>query len=661
MKIGLFSDTYLPDINGVVTSVELLRKKLVDRGHEVYVICTYPGLLKVIKEDNIIRLPGLEIKKLYGYAVTTPIHPLLYDDIAALDLDIIHVHTEFGVGIFAEMCAEKFHLPLVRTYHTTYEDYTHYVNFLDLDIIDKYGKKAVAGLTKMFADRATKMISPSKKTKDMLVRYGVKTDIAIIPTGTELSRFKKETSSFEDIKRIKDEVGIKEGWKMILYVGRIAQEKSIEMLIEAFKIIKAQNAPLKLAIIGGGPQLEELIQKVKDEDIEDYIYFGNKRPFELIPHYYHSADAFVSASTSETQGMTYIEAMASGLVVFARRDESVRDLIIEDQNGYYFDDPDELATKLLAYSDVDETTKAKMTGIGEKIAAEYDADVFCDKILKVYSEAIEEYDSYYTVKDTKLKNDCVYTLFEKGDHSKKEVIISLDDFYSLGLRKNNKVREDTVVFLAQKEELIKAYRACLRRLARSDCSLYEMRVYLQDHYDIKKEGQDKIIAKLKDKGFLDDYQYALGKVNLFTSKFMSKNRMIQNLKKVHIDEDIINKVIDIDDDEEYKKALKKAYYYQSTIKNRSLKAKKMTINRKLVADGFAYEIAKRVIDDLDFSDDIFREDIILRKEAQKQKKRYEKRYEGTQLRNRVYQALATKGFEYDDIYAIINEMEWKDE
>ena len=126
MRIGLFSDTYLPDVNGVVSSVELLRKKLSEEGHEVYVVCTHPGLIKVEKEGNIIRLPGIEFKKLYGYAIASPVHYFLTDDIEKLNLDIIHVHTEFGVGIFAQMCADKLHIPLVRTYHTTYEDYTHY-------------------------------------------------------------------------------------------------------------------------------------------------------------------------------------------------------------------------------------------------------------------------------------------------------------------------------------------------------------------------------------------------------------------------------------------------------------------------------------------------------------------------------------------------------
>ena len=127
MRVALFTDTYLPDVNGVVTSIELLRKELEKHGHDAYVVCTYPGVMKIKQEGKIIRLPGIEVKQLYGYALASPIHYLFIDDLKKLNFDIIHVHTEFGVGIFAGIVAKQLHIPLVRTYHTTYEDYTHYI------------------------------------------------------------------------------------------------------------------------------------------------------------------------------------------------------------------------------------------------------------------------------------------------------------------------------------------------------------------------------------------------------------------------------------------------------------------------------------------------------------------------------------------------------
>ncbi len=657
MRIGLFSDTYLPDINGVVTSVELTRKKLEERGHTAFVICTHPGLLKVVKEGNVIRLPGVVIKKLYGYAITSPIHPFIYDDIQALDLDLIHIHTEFGVGIFAEMCAERFHLPIVRTYHTTYEDYTHYVNFLDLDVIDKYGKKAIAGYSRFLSNRAVKMISPSKKTAELLEKYGVKTDIEIIPTGTELYRFEKKNTTADDIKRIRQEVGLKDGYKLILYVGRIAQEKSLDVLIRSFKVLKKQNAKMKLVIIGGGPQLDELIAYSKKEELDDYIYFGNKRPFEVIPHYYHSADAFVSASTSETQGMTYIEAMASGLVVFARRDECVKDLIRDGENGYYFDDEEELVKKLQVFSELSTEKIASMGDLNQKIAKSYDADTFADRIVKVYTDAIREYAESYTLQETKLKNDYIELILAKGDRTCEDVVISLDEFYERGLRKGNKITQKELEDIKKSENRTKAYRGALRRLAARDYCEKEMSNYLTTHFDIDDRDLQEIMRKLQKRGLLDDEKYAIGKISQFRAKFLSQKRIIQNLKKVGVSDDIITKVITYDEDEEFEKALKKAYSYQSTIKNHSLNHKKQMIVKKLIADGFSSDLAQRAIDSLDFSSEVFKESEVLRKEAAKLYKNYKRKYTGSMLRNKIFQGLVMKGFNYDDIYAIMNEVE----
>ena len=130
MRIGLFSDTFPPDLNGVANSTYILFRELKKHGHDVYVVATRPGTgwAKWNDEHDVLRLAGVTVKRLYGYAVTTPFHINALNEIRALDLDVIHVQTEFGVGIFARFCAKQLNIPLVSTYHTSYEDYTHYIN-----------------------------------------------------------------------------------------------------------------------------------------------------------------------------------------------------------------------------------------------------------------------------------------------------------------------------------------------------------------------------------------------------------------------------------------------------------------------------------------------------------------------------------------------------
>ena len=147
MNIALFTDTFTPEINGVVSSIVTLKTELELHGHNVYVVTTHSNLLEVEYKDNVLRLPGIELKQLYGYILTSPIHFTCLNKIKEMNLDLIHAHTEFGVGIFARIISRYLSIPLVSTYHTTYEDYTHYVNKFNLESVEKAAKKAVTRLT----------------------------------------------------------------------------------------------------------------------------------------------------------------------------------------------------------------------------------------------------------------------------------------------------------------------------------------------------------------------------------------------------------------------------------------------------------------------------------------------------------------------------------
>ena len=173
MRIALFTDTYFPDVNGVVSSIDLLNKKLIDDGNEVFIICPYPGFFKIIRENNLIKIPGIKLNSLYGYVLASPFHPSLIDEIKKLNLDLIHVHTEGGVGLLARYVAKKNNIPLISTYHTTYEDYTHYVPFLKFDLAQAKIKSFVAYLSKIFNRDCNFIIAPSYKTKEMLMRYKI--------------------------------------------------------------------------------------------------------------------------------------------------------------------------------------------------------------------------------------------------------------------------------------------------------------------------------------------------------------------------------------------------------------------------------------------------------------------------------------------------------
>ena len=173
MRIALFTDTYPPQINGVAASTSILRNELEKHGHDVVVVTTYKGSGKHKWDDDhkVLRLAGVQLKFLYGYVMTSPFHVSALEEIRKLNLDVIHAQTEFGVGLFARICAKQLQIPLVSTYHTTYEDYTHYVNFINSRKVDEIAKVGVAKLSRLYGDSSIEVIAPSMKTKEMLESY----------------------------------------------------------------------------------------------------------------------------------------------------------------------------------------------------------------------------------------------------------------------------------------------------------------------------------------------------------------------------------------------------------------------------------------------------------------------------------------------------------
>lgn len=391
MRIGIFSDTYAPDVNGVVTSVMLLQKTLEDHGHEVFVITNHPKLIDIHYQDHVLRLPGIKLKSLYGYVMTSPIQLRAFRMIRKMKLDLIHVHSDFGVGMFSRFISYRLNLPIVFTYHTEIENYTHYINPLELRSVEKFSRFAVAKLSKQLGDHSTAVIAPSKKTKDMLLRYGVKKDIFVVPTGVDLERFSSDSLDVRKITEIRTKYGVLPDECLFIFVGRIAKEKSIDLVIEGFSKVDFSKSNCQLMIVGDGPQLNELKQRVHDLELDEKVKFTGKKPAEEVPYYYNAAQAFICASRTETQGLTYLEAMASGLPILARPDKVLEGLVRQGSTGYYFETAEELARTV---EDFTKLSKESMDELKEHIRStikKLDSEEFYRKIMEVYESALLDF------------------------------------------------------------------------------------------------------------------------------------------------------------------------------------------------------------------------------------------------------------------------------
>lgn len=333
MNIGLFTDTYYPELNGVANSVFLLKKELEKKGHNVYVVTTKtPGA--PADEKGVFRVPSKAVSFVPERRLGLVYDPKIARKIHKMKLDIIHTNTEFSIGMFGRIMAHELFIPVVHTYHTIYEDYTHYIK----KYISKEDRaKKLAKLYSKFSVRgAEELIVPTKKVAELMQHYGVKPDINIIPTGIDLSRFGVRDSEAQKNK-LKTSLGIPVEDKVVLYLGRVSQEKNIDEIMNYMDHYMEQQSGVTFVVVGDGPYRSNLEKNARNLKHRKKMLFAGAKPWDEITHYYQMADVFVSASTSETQGLTYIEALASGLPIVARRDPCLDGVLKHGENGYGFE------------------------------------------------------------------------------------------------------------------------------------------------------------------------------------------------------------------------------------------------------------------------------------------------------------------------------------
>lgn len=389
MRIAIFTDTFVPEINGVATSTHNLATTMKAHGHEVIVVTTNPYNDQVTFEDGVLRIPGIEVKQLYGYRASGVYNAKAFKIVASFRPDIIHVHTDFGISFFGSLCARKLGVGVVYTYHTQYEDYAYYVT---KGHFDRFARHAVRWYVKNNGNRFSEFIAPSDKSKDYLRSIGVDKNITVIPTGIELTRFFPSPEDKTQTKELKKKYGIADDEYVILSLGRIAKEKSIDILISSYAKFLAgkPKKKTKFVITGLGPALDELKAQVETLGIGDHVVFtGPCLPSET-QFYYHLGDCFASASITETQGLTFMEAMAAHLIVMARYDDNLLGTIVDGVTGYFFRDEEGFAKTLQSIIDMPETSRKRIVSAALKAIDVYSMERFYENVYEVYQRVWKE-------------------------------------------------------------------------------------------------------------------------------------------------------------------------------------------------------------------------------------------------------------------------------
>jgi glycosyltransferase involved in cell wall biosynthesis len=382
MRIAIFTDAYLPEINGVTTSIELFRAELLRLGHEVYIVA--PNYNRNQEEGTwVIRFPSIPyfFPQMRERRFVFPSFRKLFK-LGKLGIDIIHSQVPGNMGVYALWASRWFRIPHIHTYHTLYMQYTHYVNFPTA-----FSTRAVRWISQHFLGRCQRAVAPSRQIRDELHSYGVDCPIDVIPTGIE----PQDRSTLKSATEVKRRFSIPEEAPLLCYVGRIGREKNIGFLLEMFARLRRRLPSARFVIVGDGPERQRLMRKAYDLGLGETVRFAGYIPRYLVFSVCRAADLFVFASKTETQGLVILEAMSVGTPVVAVDAMGVSDLQADGRGGFLSPPQVSVFTDRVEQMLTDRELREEKAREAEAKADEWSMRNMTKKLVASYQASIADY------------------------------------------------------------------------------------------------------------------------------------------------------------------------------------------------------------------------------------------------------------------------------
>ena len=391
MKILITTDLYTVTTNGVVTSVRNLYHELTAEGHDVRIL-TLSETGHSRKEGPVYYIRSVSLENVYpNVRMPTSFRHRLIRELIQWKPDIIHSQCEFFTFQYALRISRYTGAPIVHTYHTLYEQYSRYV------IPGKrLGRQVVRVLSKNRLKSVQQVIAPTAKVEHALRSYGLHNPISVVPSGIDLS-WHLEPMAPEARRSHRQALGIQDDQTVLINLGRLGFEKNLDELVRFAASAIAAGEDLKFLIVGDGPARESLQAQADKLGIRDRVIFTGMVDPTQVHHYYQLGDIFVSASTSETQGLTYIEAAANGLPLLCRKDPCLQDVLHQSENGYTYTCEEEFLAALRAMR-LDPKWLERAGNCSRRIAANYDMHRFGATMSAIYSAILKEKASVCTSK-----------------------------------------------------------------------------------------------------------------------------------------------------------------------------------------------------------------------------------------------------------------------
>lgn len=388
MTIALFSDSYLPTKSGIVTVVVQLQEQLKKLGHRVILVTVETTDEYETYDPDIYRVHSVALGLGTDQFVGIPaMHPLI-NYLRDAKVDIIHCHTEFGIGKAGLRAAHILKIPAICTTHTMWTDfYKYYLTFGKL-----ISPRIINGIMKKYYGKFDSLIGVSTKARNYFKADSMLPQMpsVIIPNAIDKEKFQKEHISEQQKLALRESYGIKPDETMLLFVGRIGEEKRVFELLQVCKNVAKKNNKIKMIFVGNGPAYEDMLKKAEAEIASKQIIFTGFIEWTKVSEYYESADIFVTTSLSEMHSMTILEAQLSGLPIIVRRDESYLDSVFNGDNGYLTDSEDEMEERILELAE----DKEKRLAFGKRsleITKRFTIETHIRKTVKVYEEVLKAY------------------------------------------------------------------------------------------------------------------------------------------------------------------------------------------------------------------------------------------------------------------------------
>ena len=382
MKILITTDLYTVSTNGVVTSVQNLFDELTAKGHDVRIL-TISDTCRSHKDGAVYYIRSVPLKAVYpDLRMPTSYRHKLIQEIIDWKPDVVHSQCEFFSYQFAARISKITGAPLVHTYHTLYEQYlTSYI--IPSKRLGDYLAKV---LSRRRLKRVATLVAPTQKVENTLQGYGMRAPISVVPSGISLEQHHQRLSCEQRMEKRRS-LGIADEDQVLLNLGRLGGEKNLGELLQLFAEARKQNQCLKFLIVGDGPARVDLEKLAKELGVSEHVIFTGMVPPSEVQNYYQLGDVFVSASTSETQGLTYIEAAANGLPLLCRQDDCLADVLQEGENGYEYTSAEEFLHAIDAVMD-NPQWRAAAARRSEEIAATFDKKNFGEAIEMVYESVL---------------------------------------------------------------------------------------------------------------------------------------------------------------------------------------------------------------------------------------------------------------------------------